>query len=78
MLKKALQNVLIGMTFAGLAAPAALHAQSGETMLQSRFPELANYLNASEVLQATVFEEIALTNESPDSAIGKNLLRESL
>jgi hypothetical protein len=56
----------------------ALLAQSGSALLETQFPELAQYLNTSEVLQASVFDEISAANASPESLIGKGLLRDSL
>lgn len=61
----------------GFTASATLHAEDAGN-LQLRYPELANYLNASEVLQATVFEEVSLTNASSDARIGQGLLRDQL
>lgn len=78
MIRKTLHNMLMGFALAGLSVPLAAQAQNDDSLLHERFPELANYLNASEVLQASVFEEVALTNASPESLIGKGLLRDSL
>ena len=46
--------------------------------LALRYPELANYFNAAEVVHATVFEEIVQTNASPEAAVSKPLFREAL
>jgi hypothetical protein len=74
---KVLQGLLIGFSFAGAVAPSALHAQSAGTM-EARFPSLAQYLNASEVLQAAVFDEVVVSNESTESQFGKVLLRDEI
>jgi len=74
---KVLKGLLIGFSFASIAAPAALHAQPVGVM-EARFPSLAQYLNASEVLQAAVFDEIVVSNESNESQFGKVLLREEI
>ena len=74
---KVLQGLLIGFSFAGAVVPSALQAQSAGIM-EARFPALAQYLNASEVLQAAVFDEIVVSNESTESQFGKVLLREEI
>ena len=78
MFRKALQKILPVVVCAGLVMPASLQAQSSDSLLRSRFPELANYLNVSEVLQAAVFDEVALTNQSPEAEIGKGLLLDAI
>lgn len=70
------KKILIGITFAGLAVPALGQVQTGGVLLESRFPELARYLNSAEALQAAVYDEIVISNASPESTIGKVLLRE--
>jgi len=77
MIRKAFNTVSIGILCMGIAAPALLQADEPGN-LQLRYPELANYLNASEVLQATVFEEVSLTNDLPEAMIGQGLLRTQL
>src|SRR5690606_33988760 len=73
----AFSTISIGILCMGIAAPALLHADEAGN-LQLRYPELANYLNASEELQATVFEEVSLTNDLPEAMIGQGLLRNQL
>lgn len=68
----------IGLYAAAFAAPIALHAQTGNELIDTRFPELSRYLNISEVLQAAVYDEIVASNNSSDSMIGKALLKEAL
>lgn len=77
-MKKVLHGMLIGLSLTSFAAPATLHAQTGNELIDTEFPELSRYLNASEVLQAAVFDEIVSSNNSSDSMIGKVLLRDSL
>jgi hypothetical protein len=71
------KNMLLGFGCAVMLSNALL-AQSGSALLETQFPELAQYLNTSEVLQASVFDEISAANASPESLIGKGLLRDSL
>jgi hypothetical protein len=59
-------------------ATAQVTAQVPDTLLAYKFPELGRYFNAFEMVHAAVFEEVVQTNASPQSAIGKGLLRESL
>jgi hypothetical protein len=76
---KLLQRILIGFWFAGAVVPAGLQAQTVTAgMMEARFTALAQYLNAAEVLQATVYEEIVFSNESIESQFGKVLLREKI
>lgn len=77
-MKKILKGMLLSLSVAGLATPVALLAQTGNELIDSRFPDLSRYLNVSEVLQAAVFDEIIASNESSDSMIGKALLKEAL
>ncbi|MDO9476338.1 MAG: hypothetical protein Q7L07_06470 [Pseudohongiella sp.] len=58
--------------------PAMAGAQAPDTLLAYKFPELVRHFNAFEVVHASVFEEVVLTNASPQAAIGKDLLRTSL
>ncbi|MDP2284610.1 MAG: hypothetical protein Q8L06_10755 [Pseudohongiella sp.] len=58
--------------------PVLASANMPHTLLAYKFPELAQHFNAFEIVHAAIFEEIVQTNDSPQSAIGKNLLRESL
>ncbi|MDP3517907.1 MAG: hypothetical protein Q8S94_12145 [Pseudohongiella sp.] len=58
--------------------PLLASANMPNTLLAYKFPELAQHFNAFEIVHAAIFEEIVQTNDSPQSAIGKNLLRESL
>jgi len=74
---KLLQGLMFGFTMAGVAAPAAAQDPSAGVM-EARFPSLAQYLNASEVLQAAVFDEIVISNDSTESQFGKVLLREEI
>lgn len=48
------------------------------SLLSFKYPELANYFNAFDVVNAAILEEVVITNESSSSAIGKDLLRENL
>jgi len=77
-MNKTLHGMLLGLTLSSFATPITLYAQTGNELIDTRFPELSRYLNASEVLQAAVFDEIVASNNSNDSMIGKVLLRESL
>lgn len=77
-MKKVLQGLMIGLAVVSLAAPLVSYAQSGNELLDAKFPDLSRYLNASQVLQAAVFDEIVASNNSADSMIGKGLLREAL
>ncbi|MFM1897069.1 MAG: hypothetical protein RLZZ385_2143 [Pseudomonadota bacterium] len=63
-----------------LCTPLAVMAQapSPGTVVAFRFPELANYFNAFEVVNGAVLQEVMLTDQSPQSVIGKDLLRDSL
>jgi hypothetical protein len=58
--------------------PVLATANMPNTLLAYKFPELVQHFNAFEIVHAAIFEEIVQTNNSPQSAIGKNLLRESL
>ncbi len=78
LMKNAFKSLVMGLSIAGFAAPLAGHAQTGNTLIDSKFPELSRYLNVSEVLQAAVFDEIVASNGSSDSTIGKALLKEAL
>jgi len=77
MINKSLQKILHGIALSGLLIAGA-HAQTADTLLAFRFPDLASAINAAEVVHAAILEEIVLTNSSPLADIGKNLLRESL
>ena len=77
-MKKVMKQLAIGLCVAGLATPVALHAQTGNELIDTRFPELSRYLNISEVLQAAVYDEIVASNNSSDSMIRKTLLKEAL
>lgn len=77
-MKKVLHAILIGLSLTSITAPTTLYAQTGNELIDTGFPELSRYLNASEVLQAAVFDEIVASNNSNDSLIGKVLLRDSL
>ncbi|MCB1664914.1 MAG: hypothetical protein KDI28_04005 [Pseudomonadales bacterium] len=68
----------ISLCVAAFAAPVALNAQTGNELIDTRFPELSRYLNISEVLQAAVYDEIVASNNSSDAMIGKALLKEAL
>ncbi|MDX1491148.1 MAG: hypothetical protein R3332_07665 [Pseudohongiellaceae bacterium] len=70
------RHLLLGLSFS-LGASLAW-GQDSSSLLEAQFPQLAQYLNTSEILQATVFDEITAANASPESMIGKGLLRESL
>lgn len=61
-----------------LLLPALATAQVSDTLLAYKYPELVRHFNAFEAVHAAVFEEIVQTNASPQSGIGKDLLRESL
>ena len=50
----------------------------GTTVLATRYPELQQLLLAHDVLQARVYEEIVLTNESRSAAIGQRMLLDKL
>jgi hypothetical protein len=78
MMKKVLRALKIGISVASFATPFAVYAQTGSELIDRNFPELSQYLNASEVLQAAVFDEIVASNGSTDSIIGQGLLREAL
>jgi hypothetical protein len=76
MINKSLQKILHALLLTGLIAGA--HAQTADTLLTFRFPEIANAINAAEAVHAAILEEIVLTNSSPQADVGKDLLRESL
>ncbi|MEX2131413.1 MAG: hypothetical protein WD772_07985 [Pseudohongiellaceae bacterium] len=76
--RRKLPQLILGIAFSGLLIPGTLDAQEPSTLVEFLYPELANYLKAFEVVQAAIIEEIILTNESPQSEIGKELLREQL
>ena len=63
-----------------LALPAfdVTHAEVDASQLQKSFPKLVRYLNFTEILQLSVYEEIVATNESEEFAIGKVLMREQV
>lgn len=48
------------------------------SILATRYPELQQLLLAHDVLQARVYEEIVLTNQSPTAAIGQRMLLDKL
>lgn len=48
------------------------------TLLERKFPVLQQLLLAHDVVQARVYEEISITNESSTAAIGKGLLLDTL
>lgn len=72
-----LPQLLLGTLLTGLL-PAALGAQPSNDLIAFRFPELANYLNAFEVVQAAVMEDIIEAGKSSEAEIGKEQLRASL
>lgn len=78
MIRKTIHLGLLAGFTAGLSMSSTLWAQSGNTLLETKYPELAQYLNTSEVLQASVFDEISAANASAESRIGKGLLIEQL
>ncbi|MCB1650155.1 MAG: hypothetical protein KDI28_03495 [Pseudomonadales bacterium] len=67
--------LVLGM---GAFACAATAMAGDATILEKRYPELQQLLLAHDVLQARVYEEIVLTNESPTSAIGQRMLLDKL
>lgn len=73
-----IRKLAISLCVAAFAAPVALNAQTGNELIDTRFPELSRYLNISEVLQAAVYDEIVASNNSSDAMIGKALLKEAL
>jgi hypothetical protein len=77
-MKKTLHRLMLGLAVASLATPLVTFAQTDSVLIDTRFPDLSRYLNASQVLQAAVFDEIVASNDSADSIIGKGLLREAL
>jgi len=77
-MKKTLHGLMIGLAAVSLASPLVSFAQTGNELIDTRFPDLSRYLNSSQVLQAAVFDEIVASNNSADSMIGKGLLREAL
>ncbi len=77
-MRKTLHSLVIGLAVVSLATPLVAFAQTGNELIDTRFPDLSRYLNTSEVLQAAVFDEIVASNNSADSMIGKGLLREAL
>jgi hypothetical protein len=77
MINRSLQKILHGIVLSGLMVAGA-HAQTADSLLAFRFPELAGAINAAEVAHAAILEEIVLTDSSAQSDIGKDLLRESL
>tara|TARA_R110002167_G_scaffold6277_9_gene29120 strand:+ start:8395 stop:9525 length:1131 start_codon:yes stop_codon:yes gene_type:complete len=77
-MRKTLHSLVIGLAVVSLATPLVAFAQTGNELIDTRFPDLSRYLNTSQVLQAAVFDEIVASNNSADSMIGKGLLREAL
>lgn len=77
-MRKILHSLVIGLAVVSLTTPLVAFAQTGNELIDTRFPELSRYLNTSQVLQAAVFDEIVASNNSADSMIGKGLLREAL
>lgn len=77
-MKKIIHGFFFGLSITSLAASSAVYSQTGSASIDTRYPVLSRYLNASEVLQAAVFDEIVASNNSSDSMIGKVLLREAL
>lgn len=53
-------------------------AQTASPLLNARYPDLVNYFNAFDMIQAAIFEEVVLTKQSAEAEIGKQLLQESL
>lgn len=56
----------------------ALNAQTTDVSHPSNLVGVTHYLNALEIVQSVIFEEVLYANASPDSTSGKGLLRESL
>ena len=77
-MKKTLHRLMLGLAVVSLSTPLVTFAQTDNELIDTRFPDLSRYLNASQVLQAAVFDEIVASNDSADSIIGKGLLREAL
>ena len=70
---------------AGLAAVLSVfgsggsgHADTDAAHFQKSFPKLVHYLDSTEILQLSVYEEIVATNESDEFAIGKALMLEQV
>jgi hypothetical protein len=69
------------MTAAAVASCFVLQSTSAvadSSVLNFLYPELTNAMRAHDVVFARVLEEIDVTNSSPTSAIGKQLLKDSL
>lgn len=77
-MKRTLHGLMFSIAVVSLASPVASIAQTGNQLIDTRFPDLSRYLNTAQVLQAAVFDEIVASNNSADSMIGKGLLREAL
>ena len=61
-----------------LLACSPLYSADNKSVLQQNYPELQQLMLAHDVVQARVYEEIALTNASPSSAIGQRVLLKTL
>ena len=57
-MKKTLHRLMLGLAVASLATPLVTFAQTDNELIDTKFPDLSRYLNASQVLQAAVFDEI--------------------
>ncbi len=71
------RSIVASLLVGGLSiqAPASM---ADSSVLNYLYPELTNAMRAHDVVFARVLEEIDVTNSSPGSAIGKDLLKESL
>ncbi len=76
--KQTLMRILRVHLWALVVVSITANAQPLDTALPSELAGVNHYLDAFEIVQSTIFEEVLFTNSSPDSISGKGLLRESL
>ncbi|MEZ5490430.1 MAG: hypothetical protein R3F50_08950 [Gammaproteobacteria bacterium] len=76
---KQLRNAAMRLVVIGLAISQPVAALGeNDTFLARQYPELQQLLLAHDVVQARSYEELSITNSSPNAAIGQRVLLETL
>ena len=73
-----MRTAVAALVLLGLAYTAPLSAQSAGEALRDEFPELATLFDAFDVTQAAMYDRLLEITESPESALGRDALRDAL